>query len=76
MCWAEEEPLEKVEEFTEAIGIREFPVSLFPPVSLYGLSNKTLNPFCVLQHLTDLHLPDSELFPHPHLIFHSSHGLH
>lgn len=68
--------MEKVEEFTEAIGIREFPVPLFPPVSLYGHSDKTLNPVCVLQDRIELHLPDSLNCAPAHLIFHSSHGLH
>lgn len=53
-----EEPLEKVEEFTEAIGIREFPVPLFPLVSLAWPFRQ--NPkSCLCLQDRDLHLPDS-----------------
>ena len=51
MCWAEEQPLEKVEEFTEAKYVREFHSVLFPLVGLYGNWNKILSPSCIPQEL-------------------------
>lgn len=40
MCWAEEQPLEKVEELTEANIYKAFHSLLFPPMGFDGIEIK------------------------------------